>query len=134
MFSCHWSQACASYLVLNANQLANSKSHPGSIVVLGNYNETIIYAPSGVPAGPTRNDPPAVINTVATSDTGPERASAARLIKGLLLDAAECLLSALLQYLTIKVAYTLAWQPCKALKIIQIKLDFYLYHNVRLPA
>lgn len=60
-------------------------------MVLGNYNETIIYAPSGVPAGPTRNDPPAVINTVATSDTGPERASAARLIKGLLLERCRVL-------------------------------------------
>lgn len=82
---CRRNKACASYLVLNANQLANSASHPGSIVVLGNYNEHVIYAPSGAPTGPTRNETEAVINTLATQDTGPGRASAASLIKALLL-------------------------------------------------
>lgn len=60
---CHMrrSQACADYLVLNAN----SDSRPGCIVVLGNYNQHIICAPSRPPGHPSRDKVPPVINTVS---------------------------------------------------------------------
>ncbi len=86
---CHMrrSQACADYLVLNAN----SDSRPGCIVVLGNYNQHIICAPSRPPGHPSRDKVPPVINTVSTSDTASERAAAARLIKALLRDRCRVL-------------------------------------------
>ncbi|CAL8465601.1 g5137 [Coccomyxa elongata] len=87
----HRSQACADYLVLDTNQVAHSDSHPGCIVVPDNYNQHIICAPSRPPGHPTRDKVPPVINTMSTSDTAPERAAAACLIKALLRDRCRVL-------------------------------------------
>ena len=80
-FACR-AQAALGWLVLNANQLESSSSHPGSIAIAGDFNKHFVYPP-----------PPAAISTLhrlqttlkvqakRTLDTQPSRASTVAHVK-----------------------------------------------------
>lgn len=56
-FACR-AQAALGWLVLNANQLESSSSHPGSIAMAGDFNKHFFYPP-----------PPAAISTLHNLQT-----------------------------------------------------------------